>query len=85
MFTLPSLALSFVVASLIGLVFYLVFGRGWLRLLVYWLVALAGFFVGQILTMLVGVSLLPIGSVNIVEACIAALIALILVRTLWKS
>lgn len=85
MFTLPSLVLSLVVASLIGLGFYLIFGHGWLRLIVYWLVAVAGFLLGQILTMFLGVSLLPIGSVNLLEAAAASLIALFLVRALWKG
>lgn len=85
MFTLPSLVLSLVVASLIGLGFYLIFGHGWLRLVVYWLVAVAGFLLGQILTMFLGVSLLPIGSVNLLEAAAASLIALFLVRALWKG
>jgi hypothetical protein len=85
MFTLPSLVLSLVVASLIGLVFFLVFGHGWLRLAVYWLVALAGFFLGQTVTQLVGFSLFPIGSVNLLEATITCLIALALTRAIWKG
>lgn len=80
MLTLPALLLSFVIASLIGLAFYMVFGRGWLRLLVYWLIALAGFAVGQAVTTLVNFSLLPIGSVHVLEASIASLIALFLAR-----
>lgn len=68
------------IASLIGLAFYMVFGRGWLRLAVYWLVALAGFALGQVVTTLLSFSLLPIGSVNVLEASIASLIALFLAR-----
>lgn len=85
MFTLPSIALSFIIASLIGLVFFMLFGRGWLRLLVYWLVALAGFFAGQIITSLLSFSLFPIGSVNVLEATITCLIALFVTRALWKN
>lgn len=65
---------------MIGLAFYMVFGRGWLRLLVYWLAALAGFAVGQVITTLVNFSLLPIGSVNVLEASLTCLIALFLAR-----
>ena len=85
MFTLPALALTFVIGSLIGLAFFLVFGHGWLRLVVYWLVAVFGLFVGQIIATLVNFSLLPIGSVNLVEATAACLIALFITRAVWKT
>ncbi|MBI4675829.1 MAG: hypothetical protein HY741_29670 [Chloroflexi bacterium] len=85
LFTLPALALAFVISSLIGLAFYLVFGHGWLRLAGYWLVAVVGFFAGQIISTLFNFSLLPIGSVNLVEATVTCLIALFIARTLWKS
>ena len=65
MFTLPSIVLSFIIASLIGLIFFLIFGKGWVRFGVYWLVALAGFSAGQIITSFFGFSLFPIGSVNV--------------------
>jgi uncharacterized membrane protein YjjP (DUF1212 family) len=85
MFTLPSLVLAFVIASMLGLGFYLVFGRGWLRLVIYWLVAVVGFFIGQILSTLLHFSLLPIGSVNLVEGTVVCLIALFVTRALWKT
>ncbi len=85
MFTLPSIILSVVIASLIGLVFFLLFGKGWLRLLVYWVVALAGFFVGETVTLLLRFSLLPIGSVNLIEATVTCLLALLITRIVWKS
>jgi hypothetical protein len=84
LFTLPSLALSFVVATIIGLVWYMMFGRGWLQLGVFWLVGLAGFFIGQLIGMLLSFSLFPIGSVNLVEGIITAIIALALVRVVWN-
>lgn len=83
-FTLPSIALSFVIASLIGLAFYLLFGRGWLRLFVYWLVAVVGFFIGQIITTLLSFSLFPIGSTNLIESTVTCLIALFVMRAIWK-
>jgi hypothetical protein len=85
LFPLPSIALSFVIASLIGLAFYLLFGRGWLRLVVYWLVALVGFFIGQIITTLLSFSLFPIGSTNLIEATVTCLIALFVMRAMWKT
>ncbi len=85
LFTLPSLTLAFVIASLIGIAFYLLFGRGWLRLGVYWLVAVIGFFIGQIIITLLNFSLFPIGSVNLLEATVTCLIALFVTRALWKA
>lgn len=73
------------IASLIGLAFYLVFGRGWARLAIYWIVAVAGFFFGQIVTTLTHFSLFPIGSVNLVEATITCLVALFVARAILKS
>jgi len=85
MFTLPSIALALVISSLIGIGFFLLFGKGWLRLLVYWLVAVIGFMLGQIITTIVSFSLFSIGSVNLLESTITCLIALFAVRALWKS
>jgi hypothetical protein len=85
MFTLPSLAFGFIVSSLIGLGFFLLFGRGWLRLGVYWVVAVIGFFVGQTVTTLLNFSLFAIGSVNLLEATIACLIALFVTRAVWRA
>jgi hypothetical protein len=82
--TLPSMLLSFLLASLYGVTFYFLYGRGWLALGVYWAVALIGFALGQFLSSAVSFSLLPIGSVNAIEASITSLIALFLTRTLWK-
>lgn len=83
-FSVPSLILAFVLASIYGLAFYLLFGRGWLGLAVYWLVGLVGFGLGQILSSVLSFSLLPIGSVNAIEGSVTSLIALLLTRTLWK-
>lgn len=80
----PSLLLSFLLASLFGLAFYFVFGRGWLALAVYWVVSLVGFALGQFLSSVLSFSLLPVGSVNAIEASLTSLILLFLTRTIWK-
>ena len=80
----PALLFAFLLASLYGVVFYFFFGRGWLGLAVYWLVALVGFGLGQLVTMLLGISLLPIGSVNIIEASLVSALALLLTRAVWR-
>ncbi len=86
---LPSLLFSFLLASLYGVLFYLVLGRGWLALGVYWLAALIGFALGQFLSSAFALSFLPIGAVNVIEASIASLIVLLLTRRLggkyWKK
>ncbi len=81
---LPSLLLAFLVASLYGLVFYLFFGRGWIALVVYWLAGLAGFAIGQLLTSVIGMGLLPIGSLNVLEASVVSLILLLVTRTVYR-
>lgn len=85
MFTPPQLVLAFVISSLIGLGFFLLFGKGWLRLIVYWLVAVIGFFVGQIISSVLNFSIFAIGSVNLLEATATCLIALFVTRALWRS
>lgn len=82
--SLPSLLLSFLLASFYGVAFYFIFGRGWVALAVYWLAALAGFAFGQTLSTLIDFSLLPIGAVNVVEASVFSLLALWLTRAWWR-
>ncbi len=79
----PAFALGFVIASLYGLVFYLVFGRGWARLPLYWLVGVAGFGIGQWLAGLIGIALLNIGSINLVEGSLVSWAGLFAVRA-WR-
>lgn len=73
----PSSVLAFLIASVYGLVFYLVFGRGWLRLAFYWLVAVAGFFLGQVIASLIGLAILNIGETNLVEGTLVSWLGLI--------
>jgi hypothetical protein len=79
----PSLVLTFVLASLYGLVFYLLFGRGWARVFLYWLAAVAGFAAGQWLGGVVGLTLFNIGSVNVLEATLVSWASLFAVRA-WR-
>ena len=85
MFTLPAIALSFVIGSLIGLFFFLLFGKGWLRLGIYWLIALVGFLIGQAAASFLAFNFMAIGSVNVGVATVTCLIALFLTRALWKN
>ncbi len=83
--SLPSLLFAFLLASLYGIAFYLLFGRGWLALGVYWIAALVGFAVGEFVSRILAFSFFPIGSVNVPEASVMSFIVLFLTRTLWKK
>jgi hypothetical protein len=64
-------------------VFFLLFGKGWLRLGLYWLVGVVGFAVGQWLGSLVGLALFNIGSVNLVEGTVVSWVSLFAIHA-WR-
>jgi hypothetical protein len=76
---MPSMILGLVLSSLYGLVFYLLMGHGWLRLLLYWIVGVGGFFLGQLIASTVGLNIFNIGDANVIEGTVASLLALIAV------
>jgi hypothetical protein len=78
----PALVLAFTVASLYGLVFYIVFGKGWARLPLYWLVGVIGFAIGQWLGTAIDVSFFSVGSVNLLEGTLVSWLGLFAVRAL---
>ncbi len=82
--SIPSLLLAFLIASLYGVVFFLLSGRTWVELALYWATAVIGFAIGALLSRFIGLNLLPIGEVNIIEASITSLVALVLARILWR-
>ncbi len=82
--SIPALLLSFLLASVYGIAFFLFSGRRWIELALYWVTAVIGFAVGQLVSRLVGLNLLPIGEVSVVEATVTSLIALVLFRMLWQ-
>ena len=78
----PALILSVVLASLYAAVFHLLWAPRQGRLWVYWLAALVGFGLGQVLSGLSPMPLILIGSVRIVEATLGAAAALIIAKRL---
>lgn len=80
----PSLILGFALATLYSLVFFLVFGHGWLRLIFYWIVGVVGFWVGQWIAGLVGLSIFSIGELNLVEATAVSCVSLFVARA-WRK
>ncbi len=72
----PSLVLALALASLYSLFFFLILGHGWLRLIFYWIVGVAGFFLGQWIATLVGLSIFNIGDLNLVEGTVVCWVGL---------
>ena len=79
----PSLVFGFVLATLYGLVFYVIFGRGWLRLIFYWLASVGGFFLGQWIAGLLGLAIFNIGELRVVEGTIVSWLGLWTMRV-WR-
>jgi hypothetical protein len=80
----PSIFLAFILASLYGFVFYLIFGHGWLRLAFYWVVSVAGFFIGQWVANLVGLAIFNVGEMNLVEGTLVCWLCLFAAKT-WRG
>ncbi len=80
---MPSLVFGFVLATLYGLVFYLLFGHGWWRLIFYWLVSVSGFFLGHGAAGLLGLAIFNIGELRVVEGTIVSWLSLVTIR-LWR-
>ena len=74
--TIPSLILAFIISSLIGLAFHLVWGGSLLRLLLYLLLSWSGFAAGQLFGTARGWVLLPVGPLNLGMALIGSLLFL---------
>lgn len=69
----PSLILSLLLGSIYGLLFHSMFGRKLWQLPCFWLSAVLGFYVGEILAILAGVELLRLGNIPILPATVGAL------------
>jgi hypothetical protein len=80
MFQLPAVVLSLIIASLCAALFFVWRGKTLRQLAVYWVVSLAGFFIGQWLAGALGLRLLVIGQVHIIEGIACAGGALFLVK-----
>jgi hypothetical protein len=80
----PALVFAFVLATLYGLVFFLMFGHGWARLGLYWIAALFGFAAGQGMASAIGLGVWDVGAVHLVEGTVASALCLLAVRALGK-
>ncbi len=79
----PSFILALTLSTLYGLVFYLVFGHGWLRLISYWMLGVFGFFLGEWIARAVGLTLFNIGELNLVEGTLVSWVSLFAARA-WR-
>lgn len=80
---LPSTFLGFILAVIYGLVFYLLFGRGWWRLIFYPLVSSAFFFLGHWVARSLGLGLFNIGELHVVEGTLVSWLGLVTLRV-WR-
>ncbi len=80
----PSLVLGMVLATLYSLAFYLIFGRGWLRLVFFWSIGVAGFFIGHWIASLIGLSVFGVGGLNVVEGTLVSWVCLFAARA-WRQ
>lgn len=78
----PSFVFSFLLATLYGAVFHFIWGKRWRDLAVYWIVALLGFAIGQIVFDLLGFSTYVIGEVRVVESTVVCWVCLFVARWL---
>ncbi|NLD43692.1 MAG: hypothetical protein GX657_09370 [Chloroflexi bacterium] len=82
MFAAPLFIMGSTVATIWAALFHLVYGRRFSDLILYWFVALVGFFVGQALADIAGLRWLLLGQVHIVEGTVACGAAMALARWL---
>ncbi len=79
----PSIVLGFTLATLYSLVFFLIFGHGWLRMFLYWIAGGVGFLLGQWAASAVGLSIFNLGDLNLVEATLVCWVTLFAIRA-WR-
>ena len=72
----PTVVFGFILATLLGAAFHLVFGGDARRLAVFLLAGWAGFGIGHVAGVLFGIDLLNIGTLRVVAATGGAFIAL---------
>jgi uncharacterized membrane protein YeaQ/YmgE (transglycosylase-associated protein family) len=78
----PSFVFSLLLSSLYGAVFHFVWGKRWRDLVVYWIVGVLGFAIGQVLFGLLGLSIYMMGEVRVVEATVTSWVCLFVARWL---
>lgn len=75
----PTLIFGFILATLFGAVFHLVFGGDARRLALFLLAGWAGFGMGHVLGVILDINFLNIGTLRVLSASVSALVVLTLV------
>ena len=75
----PTLIFGFILATLFGAMFHLIFGGDSRRLALFLLAGWAGFGLGHVVGVLFNIDLLNIGTLRIVAASVGAFITLVFV------
>lgn len=78
----PSLALLFLLASINAVLFHLLWGRRMRELVLFWVAAVIGFTVGQLVAEALGFSFLTIGSLHLIEGTIGSWMGLLIAKRL---
>jgi hypothetical protein len=73
MFQMPAVILSIVIATLVAVIIFIWQGRGLRQWVVIWIAGLAGFFIAQWITTVLGWNFLRIGQVHPFEGILVAL------------
>ena len=82
MFAAPVFILGSTVATIWAALFHLLYGKRLTDLILYWFVALLGFFVGQALADVSGIRWLLLGQVHVLEGSVACCAAMAMARWL---
>jgi hypothetical protein len=80
MFASPMFLLGTSVATLYAALFHLLTGRTWRQILLYWLVSVVAFLVGQAMGEMLSLAWPMLGQLHIIPASLAAWAALIVAR-----
>lgn len=81
----PTVTFAFILATILGALFHLIVGGDARRLALFLLSGWIGFSLGHVLGGILGIDILPIGSLHIVTAGFGAVVALVVARFLTAS
>ena len=79
----PGFVLGLVLSSLYSFIFYLIYGQGWARLLLFWITGVVGFNFGQLIARGIGITLFNVGTVSVIEGTLVCWASLFAVRA-WR-
>lgn len=78
----PLFLLSSALSTTWAMLFHLLFGKGWVDLLLYWFLGLIGFIIGQAMADVLHLPWFQIGQTHIIEATLTCWIAMLVARWL---